>query len=302
MKPKRIHAVFLLFSLNAVLLGNQQKTLKDDLDFPFFITSPPQRIISLAPNITEILFDLDLGEKVVGVTRYCDFPEKALKKEKIGGLVDPNLEKIISLKPDLIIGFRGNPLRIIRRLRSLHLPVFVLEMGTNLETVFIIIEKIGIITQEEKKAEILVESLKKRYNTTQTKLRSVQHEPRVFLSIHGTGLWTCGKGSFLNDLVVKARGVNIAGNIPRKWLHYNREQLIHDNPEVIITLSKSRAEFSKVKDWIKNEAHLRGIKAIETDRIYFLDENLATRPGPRLIDALEELARILHPQLFKEER
>lgn len=302
MKSKRIHAVFLLFFLNSVLFGNQQKTIKDDLDFPFVMISPPQRIISLAPNITEILFDLDLGEKVIGVTRYCDFPEKALKKEKIGGMIDLNLEKIIALNPDLIIGFRGNPLRTIERLRSLHLPLFVLEMGTNLETVFIIIEKIGTITQKEEKAEILAESLKKRYNETQTALRNVQHEPRVFLSIHGTGLWTCGKGSFLNDLIGKARGVNIAGNIPRKWLHYNREQLIHDNPEVIIILSKSETEFSKVKKWIKNEAHLKGIKAVETDRIYFLDENLATRPGPRLIDALEELARILHPQFFKEER
>jgi len=225
-----------------------------------------------------------------------------LKKEKIGGMIDLNLERIIALKPDLIIGFRGNPLRIIERIRSLHLPLFVLEIGTNLETVFIIIEKIGTITQKEKKAEILVESLKKRYNKTQAALRNVQHEPRVFLSIHGTGLWTCGKGSFLNDLVEKARGVNIAGNIRRKWLHYNREQLIHDNPEVIITLSKSQREFSNVKDWIKNEAHLKGIKAVKADRIYFLDENLATRPGPRLIDALEELARILHPQFFKEER
>ena len=297
-----MNAVFLLLSLNVVLFGSQQKTIKDDLDFPFVINSPPQRIISLAPNITEILFDLDLGEKVVGVTRYCDFPEKALKKEKIGGMIDLNLEKIIALKPDLIIGFRGNPLRTIERLRSLHLPLFVLEMGTNLETVFIIIEKIGTITQKEEKAEIIVESMKKRYNETQAALRDVQHEPRVFLSIHGTGLWTCGKGSFLNDLVGKARGVNIAGNIPRKWLHYNREQLIHDNPEVIITLSKSQREFSKVKEWIKNEAHLKRIKAVETDRIYFLDQNLATRPGPRLIDALEELAQILHPQFFKEER
>ncbi len=297
-----MHAVFLLFSLNVFLFGSQQKTIKDDLDFPFVITSPPQRIISLAPNITEILFDLDLGEKVVGVTRYCDFPEKALKKEKIGGMIDLNLEKIIALKPDLIIGFSGNPLRIIERLRSLHLPLFVLEMGTNLETIFIIIEKIGTITQKEERAECLIESMKKRYNKTQAALRDVQHEPRVFLSIHGTGLWTCGKGSFLNDLVGKARGVNIAGNITRKWLHYNREQLIHDNPEVIITLSKSQREFSNVKEWIKNEAHLKGIKAVETDRIYFLDQNLATRPGPRLIDALEELARILHPQFFKEER
>ncbi len=302
MTMKRIHLIILLFSFSVVLFGGQQKTMKDDLGFPFVMTSPPQRIISLAPNITEILFDLDLGEKVVGVTRYCDFPEKALEKEKIGGMIDLDLERIIALKPDLIIGFRGNPLRVIERLRSLQLPVFVLEMGTNLETLFTIIKKIGTITQEGKKAEVLVESLKKRYDKTQTKLRKIQHQPRVFLSIHGTGLWTCGKGSFLNDLVLKAGGVNVAGNIPRKWLHYNREQLIHDNPEVIITLSRSQTEFTKVKDWIKNEAYLEGTKAVESDRIYFLDENLATRPGPRLIEALEELARILHPQFFKEER
>ncbi len=264
------------------------------------MTSPPQRIISLAPNITEILFDLDLGEKVIGVTRYCDFPDEALKKEKIGGLIDLNLEKISSLNPDLVIGFRGNPLRILDRLRSLHLPLFVLEMGTDLETVFTVIKKIGTITQKEKKAEVLVESLKKRYDRIQSVLRDVQHEPRVFLSLYGTGLWTCGKGSFLDDLARKARGVNIAGNIPRKWLHYKREQLIHDNPEVIIVLAKSQNEFLKVKEWIKNDTALKGIKAVEADRIHFLDENLATRPGPRLIDALENLARILHPQFFKE--
>jgi iron complex transport system substrate-binding protein len=301
MSSNRMPALFLLLALNLALLASQQKAIRDDLDFPFIMSSPPQRIISLAPNITEILFDLDLGEKVVGVTRYCDFPAEALKKEKIGGMIDLNLEKIIALNPDLIIGFRGNPLRIIERLRDLRLPLFVLEMGTNLETVFTVVEKIGTITQKDKKAEILVDSLKNRLQKTQAALLQVQHEPRVFLSIHGPGLWTCGKGSFLNDLVAKARGLNIAGNITRKWLHYNREQLIHDNPEVIIILSKSQKEFSKAKDWIKNEAHLKGIKAVDKDRIYFLDENLATRPGPRLIDALEELARILHPQFFKEE-
>ena len=151
-----------------------------------------------------------------------------------------------------------------------------------------------------KKAEILLGSLKKRYDRTQSTLRDVQHEPTIFLSLYGEGLWTCGQGSFLNDLVRKARGVNIAGNIPRKWLHYKREQLVHDNPEVIIIISKSQGEFSKVKEWMENEAYLKGITALEEDRIYYIDENIATRPGPRLIDALEALARILHPQLFKE--
>ena len=302
MNHKKKLLVFLFFVLNVASFASQQKIINDDLGFPYIMTSPPQRIISLAPNITEILFALDLGYKIVGVTRYCDYPEEALEKEKIGGMIDPNLEKTKALNPDLIIGFRGNPLRILKRLRSLHLPLFVLEMGTNLESVFLLIKKIGTITQKEKNAETLIQSLRKKYGKIQSALGNVQHKPKVFFSLHGVGLWTCGKDSFLNDLVIKAKGVNIAGNIPRKWLHYNREQLIHENPEVIIILSKSQKEFFKVKEWIKKEAHLGGIKAVATDSIFFLDENLATRPGPRLIDALAELARILHPQFFEGER
>lgn len=302
MNRARIGAFLLLFVLCLPSHGIQEKIIKDALGFPFHMTSPSQRIISLAPNITEILFALDLGEKVIGLTRFCDYPEETLTREKIGGMVDLNLEKIVALNPDLIIGFRGNPLRTIARLRTLHLPVFVLEVEKNIESVFLLINKIGIITQKEKKAGILIQSLRKKYNKIQAALQSVKHEPKIFLSLQGTGLWTCGKESFLNDLIIKARGVNIAGNAPRRWLFFNREHLIHENPEVIIILSKSKDEFTKAKKWIINEAYLEGINAVESGRIYFLDENLASRPGPRLIDALAELARLLHPHCFKAEQ
>lgn len=300
MKPKNILLISFLVLLVATISGDQKKTIvKDDLGFSFLKTSPPQRIISLAPNITEILFAMSSGDKVVGVTRFCDYPEDVLKKEKIGGMVDPSLEKIKALNPDLILGFRGNPLRVLKRLRSLHLPVFVIEMGQNLESVFTVIEKIGTITQKEKNAQILIQSLKKKYEKIQFALQRVEHEPKVFFSLHGMGLWTCGKESFLNDLVRKARGVNIAGNVPRKWLDYSREQFIHKDPEVIIILSKSLEDFSKAKKSLKNDALFKGIKAVSTDSLYFLDENLATRPGPRIFDALAELARLLHPQCFE---
>jgi len=301
MNSKKASTSVLLILLIVFILDAQEKIIKDDLGFPFDMTAPPQRIISLAPNITEILFTLGLGEKVIGVTRYCDFPEDAMKKETIGGMVDPNLEKIIALKADLIIGFRGNPLTTLERLRNLNLPVFVLDIGTTIESTLSIVKKIGTITHTEKRAELLIQSLRERYEKILSALRDVKQEPKVFLSLHGTGLWTCGKESFLNDLVKKARGMNIAGNIPRKWLNYNLEHLIHEDPEVIIILSKSEKDFLKTKKWIKNEAHLEGTKAVGADRIYFLDENLATRQGPRLIEALEELARLLHPQCFEKE-
>jgi iron complex transport system substrate-binding protein len=299
---KKTAIVLFLISMNSFVPGIQEKIIKDDLGFTFRLNSPPQRIISLAPNLTEILFALGLGEKVVGVTRFCDFPDEALKKEKIGGMVDPNLEKIKALNPDLIIGFRGNPLRTLERIRALHLPLFVLEMGTNIESLFSIIQKVGMVSHNEQKAEALILSLRERYDRVLISLQEVKHEPKVFLSLHGTGFWTCGKESFLHDLIQKARGVNIAGRISRKWLNFNREQLIHENPEAIIVLSKSEEDFMKTRDWIKSKAHLEGIQAVTSDRIYFLDENLATRPGPRLIDAFEELARLLHPQCFEREK
>ncbi len=302
MRARKLQVFFLLFALSVPFYGNQKETVKDALGFAYVVESAPQRIVSLAPNITEILFSLGLGEKVVGVTRFCDYPLQAQEKEKIGGLVDPNLERIKALNPDLVIGFRGNPLRILKRIRSLDLPLFVLEMGNDLESVFSVIEKIGKVTLSEKEAESLIQSLRNKYDAVQSALRNVEHQPKVFLSIHGFSFWTSGKESFLNDLLIKARGENIAGNIPQKWLLYKQEQLIHQDPEVIVILCKSSQEFLKAKEWIRNKTYLQEVKAVETDRIYFLDENLAARPGPRLFKALEELARLLHPKNFEIEQ
>lgn len=302
MRRSPILIILLLLLSCASLISNQEKTIMDALGYPYPLSSPPRKIISLAPNITEILFALDLGDRIVGVTRYCDYPQKALEKEKIGGMVDPNLEKIQALNPDLVIGFRGNSLKVLRRLRDLRLPLFVLEMGSRLESVYEIIKKIGVVTQREKEAEILVQSMKQKYSHLETSLQNVQHQPKVFFSLHGMGLWTCGKGSFLDDLARKAKGINIAGKIKRKWLHFNREELIHEDPEVIIVLAQSKEEFVRSRQWIKGKKPFEGIQAVDNDRIHFLDANLATRPGPRLIDALIELAHILHPHLFEKAR
>ncbi len=288
-------SLFLGFSL-----PGQTRILKDALEHDFPVSAPPRRIVSLAPNITEILFALNLGENIVGVTRFCDYPLESSEKVKIGGLVDPNLERIKALDPDLVIGFRGNPITILERIRRLGLPLFVLEMGEDLESVFLIIRKTGIVTGRQEQAESLIQAMKKKYAQIQFALRDVTQEPKVFFSLHGYGLWTCGKGSFLDDLVRKAKGINIAGRINRKWLHLNREHLIHEDPEVIIIISKSRQEFEKNKERMLEERYYQNLKAVQTNRIYFLEENLATRPGPRLIDALDELAHLLHPQQFRQ--
>jgi iron complex transport system substrate-binding protein len=259
----------------------------------------PQRIISLAPNITEILFALGLGDRVVGVIRYCDYPPEALEKEKIGGMVDPNLEKIQSLRPDLIVGFRGNPLGVLNKLRRLHFPVFVLNLGSSLDGLFQTIEKVGRVTRAEDPAKTLITDLKEKHQAIRAALRNVPKKPKVFLSVYGQGLWTCGEGSYLNDLLVQAGGVNIAGHIPRRWLQLNREQLIHENPDVIIIMAKDKERFSQAGESFRADSRLKDVRAVKDNSIHWLDENIAGRFGPRLIDALAAVAQILHPEMFE---
>ena len=295
-----MHRVFLVLLMAAAAVSPQQEgqVVFDDLHVPFSLGPPPQRIVSLAPNITEILFALGLGDRVVGVTRFCDFPPQAAKKEKVGGMVDPNLERIQALRPDLIIAFRGNPMNLLTKLRNLHFPVFVLDTGTSLEDLFRTIEKTGRLTREEESAERLLGALKKTGLDVEAALSPVGQKPRVFLWLRGQGLWTCGQESYLNDLVLKAKGINIAGEIPRKWLQLSREQLIYENPDVIIIMVKDAAQFSRAKDGLLADTRLQTVKAIAKKDIHFLDEDIASRFGPRLLDALLEIARILHPQQF----
>ena len=292
-------SVALILSMIAAALSPQEVIVYDDFNTPFALTSTPQRIISLAPNLTEILFALGLGDRVVGVTRYCDFPARALEKEKIGGMVDPNLEKIQSLRPDLIIGFRGNPLGVLNKLRNLHFPVFVLNLGSSLDGLFQTIEKVGLVTRAEDPAKTLVAGLKEKHQAIRAALRNVPKKPKVFLSVYGQGLWTCGEGSYLNDLLVQAGGVNIAAHIPRRWLQLNREQLIHENPDVIIIMAKDKERFSQAGELFRADSRLKDVRAVKDNSIHWLDENIAGRFGPRLIDALDTVARILHPEMFE---
>lgn len=276
----------------------QVKTVKDDVGQVFPLAEPLRRIVSLAPNITEILFALGLGDQIVGVTRYCDYPAAALQKDKVGGLTDPNVERIQSLKPDLVIAFRGNPWNVIQKLQSLRLRVFVLDIGNDLEAVPKTIEKIGRVTQKESEAGALIRSLEQRYQKVTAALASVIVQPKVFLNLHGMNLATCGRPSYLNALIERAKGANIAGRAPKAWLDYSREQFIKDDPDVIVVLAASAEAFAKAREWFKTQAGFETVAAVRTGRIHFLDENKASRFGPRLYDAFTELVRILHPEIF----
>jgi iron complex transport system substrate-binding protein len=291
----------LIFAGPCPAVGGQEAVLKDDLGHPFSLVGPPRRIVSLAPNITECLFALGLGPQIVGVTRFCDYPPEAGKREKVGGLVDPSLEKIEVLHPDLVIAFRGNPIGVVNKLRSLDFPVFVFDSGNTLAGVLEMVRKMGRLTFRSEAADSLCQNLEEERRRVEAALGDVANTPRVFISLPWQGLWTCGSESYLNDLIVQAKGVNIAGAIRRRWLNLTREQLVHDNPEVIIIMAKDHAEFNSSRDRIMADSRLETVEAVRTRNIQFLDENIATRFGPRLFQALADVARILHPERFPAE-
>ncbi len=288
-------AVLVLCSIPLLARG---QGVVDDQGIAFDPAEPPRRIISLTPDVTEILFALGLDKEIVGVTRYCDHPAAARGKKKIGGIIDPSLELIHSLSPDLIIAFRGNPLRTIARLRDLGLPVFVLDIGKDLESLFPMIAKIGRITGREAEAVRLSSDLRSRMDAVRQALRGVVREPRVFLAVHGTGLWTCGRDSYLDALISSCRAVNVAREVSESWFHYSLERLVRDDPDIILVMAASRKEFEAARAGLLKDARLRDIKAVRNNAIRFLDENTAARFGPRLADALEEAARNIHPEIF----
>jgi iron complex transport system substrate-binding protein len=270
--------------------------IADDLGRPFPLpAATPRRIVSMAPNVTEILFALGLGERVAGVTRFCDWPEAARALPRIGGLVDPNVEIVRSLDPDLVVAFRGNPLRLVERLRKLALPVFVLDIGRTLEELAPLVERIGRVTRAEDRAAVLAGGLRRRLDAVAAALRGVPDRPKVFVLLYGQGLWTCGGESYVDDLVTRAGGRNVASALPKKWALYKREAIVRDDPDVIFILARSRADFEAGRAALVRMPGLASVAAVRTGRIYEIDENAASRFGPRLVDVLDRMAALLHP-------
>jgi len=279
--------------------GGDPLVVTDDLGRPFRLPSEtPRRIVSMAPNLTEILFALGLGGRVVGVTRFCDWPPETTGIARIGGLVDPSVEVVRSLDPELVIAFRGNPLRVVERIRRLGLPVFVLDIGRGLDALFPLIERIGRVTRTEARAAELAAGLRDRVGAIDEGLRGVEARPGVFVLLYGQGLWTCGGESYVNDLIVRAGGTNVAAALPKKWVLYKRERIVKDDPDVVFIMARSEADFARGREALARMPGVDGVKAVREGRIFELDENAASRFGPRLVDVLDRMAGLLHPERF----
>ncbi len=297
------HFIKLIFFLSlAIFLGTSASysatlTVNDEagreVSFPF----PPKRIVSLAPNITEILYSLGLDEEIVGVSNHCNFPEKAKRKVRVGSYISLDFEKITSLNPDLIIATGvGNTREMVNRLGKLGFQTYVI-FPKNFDDILQSIIHIGQVVNRDREARGILEGMKRRSQRV-IELTKNLPRPKVFVQIGEAPIVTVGKGSFADDLLRLAGGENIAGKEKEVYPRFGMEEILKRSPEVIVISSMNpKGDYQKIlQEWTR----WKTIPAVKNGRIYLIDSDLLDRPSPRIIDGLEELARVLHPERFKK--
>jgi iron complex transport system substrate-binding protein len=279
----------------------------DDVGRNVTITSyPPERIVSLAPSCTEILFALGLGHKVVGVDEYSDYPPEVVERVETGNLTivgsfaEISVETVVGLKPDLILATGGVQRTVVENLEGLGQTVVVLyPYGRGFEGTLADISLVGKATGQIDAAETLVDEMKRRAQEIVDKTKNAPR-PRVYVEyFFDGGYWSYGGGSDVNELIFMAGGINVFAGFASAYLSTSTEEILKANPEVII-ISKGAMAIScgLTPEEIKRRPGWDKIYAVQNDQVYEIEESILVRPGPRVVDALEALAKLLHPELF----
>ncbi len=291
----------LLLALMIGLLLNipaegKDRLVTDEAGRKVKIPYPAKRIISLAPSITEILFALGLNEEIAAITKFCDYPEAALSKPRIGGFVNPDVEKIVSLKPDLIIGIRdGNRMDTVDRLNDFGFPVYLID-PKGFDGVMGTIKNIGEVVGREKESRRMIKEMVDKRENIVTLTRSLS-KPKVFFQVGDAPLITVGKGTLADDLIRLAGGRSISENESVNYPSYGIETILAKAPEIIImtSMDSKKDHMNLVKRW----QNWKSIPAVKMNAIHVIDSNLVDRPTPRIAEGLELLVRIIHPGVLK---
>jgi len=276
----------------------QGAVLTDSMGREVSIDGEPERIVTLAPSLTEIVYFLGLGDRVVGVTEFSSFPPDADRKPKVGSYVNLNAEKIISLAPDLVVGTAdGNQPRVVELLEKAGIPVFIVN-PRDLRQVIETVVDIGRVCGVLDKAAALAGDLSARVDRIVSRTAD-QERPVVFLQVNPKPIMTVNGNTFSSDLIRLAGGLNMARDEPITYPRISLEAVIQRRPDVIIVSSMDRGgAFEQVKgQWLK----LPIIPAAQNGRVHLVDSDLIDRPSPRVVDGLEIVARLIHPDVVWDE-
>ncbi len=266
---------------------------KDALGREVFLNSPPQRLIPLAPNLTEILYALGLGDRVVGVTTHCNYPPEVSLKPRVGSYISLNIEKIISLSPDLVIGtVDGNEHYVLDLLEQARIKAFFVNPRT-VNQVMEAILMIGRACGAVERAGELSGRLSQRVDRVLGLIGS-RKRPLVFLQIHVHPIMTVNRNTVHHDLIHLAGGINMTAEEAITYPRISLEEVIRSKPDVIVISSMERGgKFETAKqEWLK----WKSIPAVQEKRVHLIDSDLIDRPSPRLIEGLEMMARFIHPE------
>lgn len=297
MKRKAFFALILV--ANGIALGAcvaHARGMIDEAGRLVRLPDHPCRIVSLAPSITECLFALGLDEEIVGVTRFSNYPPQAAFRPKVGTYVQINLERVLSLRPDLVLAIRdGNPRGAVERLTDMGLSVYVVDPRT-MKGLFRTLESLGEILHRQKAAVGIVGRLTGRLERIQNILTG-SRRPRVLLQVGIDPLVTVGKGTLQDQLIELAGGENVSAKDPIPYPTLSIERVLEARPEVIIVSSMvgktdAMQELQRWRRWENLPAVLHG-------RLHVIDGDLIDRPSPRILDGLEEMVTMIHPELVQ---
>jgi len=287
-------SLFLLFFSFLLVAPAHSRELIDQIGRKVVFEEPLTRVVSLAPSLTETTYEVGGGAILVGATRFATFPEAAARLPKVGTYVALDVEKIVSLRPQLCLAIRdGNPKASVERLESLGIPVYVFD-PKSLEDVVDTVSRLGDIYRTETTSSALASSYYQRLNRVAQQLEGVKERPRVFFQIDAQPIISAGGNTFLNQLLVRSGSVNLAAD-RTGYPRYSWEELLGLMPDVVL-LASMGGGYSDQELRDRWEAWPQ-IPAVNNHRLYVVDADLFDRPSPRLIDALEHLVGLLHPKL-----
>ncbi len=265
------------------------------------LAAPAQRIVSLAPSNTEILFAIGAGAQLVGRDSFSDYPAEALQIQDVGGgFGNLNTEAIIALQPELVLASPLSSTEQVKGLRDLGLTVFVLPNPLEFEDLYNNLMTVAVLTGKMNETETLIAQLKQRVQSIEEKLAGITQRPLVFYEIDGTdpnAPWTAGPNTFIHMLITKAGGENFGSQLEGEWVQVSLEEILRRDPDIILL---GDAIWGGVTvEAVAARPGWGDLRAVKTQQVFPFDDNIVSRPGPRLVDGLEALARLLHPDRFQ---
>ena len=298
-RVKRFRAI--LFGCLLILFNTSvsAKTFIDQLGRHVNVPDRPRRIVAMAPSITEIIFSLGVADRLIGATQFSDYPPAAGKLPKVGSYIHLDVEKVVALEPDLCIAVKdGNPISIVRKLESVNIPVYAVD-PRNLGAVMDTLVELGQLLDVGDRADAVVADMADRIRLVRQRVSCGGHAPDVFFQIGISPIVSVGTPTFIHELIVMGGGVNLAQG-PTPYPRFSKEQVIGLRPEVMIITSMAReAVFDQVKaEW----QQWPELPAVKNDRIYLVDSNILDRASPRLVEGLELLARLIHPECYRTDK